>query len=230
MLFPIRPMFDKDQDPAGDPPEPPDSKKQPAGDPPKPPEPKKEENWEERYIGLQKTVAKKDGQITTLQEKIDQLVADLEELRTNASATEKDKTTLETSARQLQEQMATLTSERDGLKKQLAQQQVIINKFPQLAHLAKYIPPAETEEDFIKNATDFAADLKTAIDSGVKDLLKGASPPQPPDDRKPPTEDAEEVAYRKMVKLAGVPGKEEEYEVARKAWLELSQKAPTPTP
>lgn len=229
MLFPTRPMFDKDPDHAGDPPAPPDPDKQPAGDP-KPPEPKKTENWEERYTGLQKTVAKKDDQITKLQERIDQLIADLEELRTNASSTEKDKTTLETSAKQLQDQMATLTSERDGLKKQLAQQQIIISKFPHLAHLAKYIPPADTDEAYIENATNFAADLKAAIDSGVKDLLKGASPPQPPDDRKPPTEDQEEVAYRKMVKLAGVIGKEDEYETARKAWLDLSQKDKTPNP
>jgi len=222
LMFP-RPMFDQDPDPGGGDPSPaPDPKKQQAGDSPPTPSPKGED-WEARYQGLQKVLAKKDATIVDLQAKLDKLMADFEELRSTSATFEKDKTALETQTKTVQDQLTTLTSERDTLKRQLAQQQLLIQKFPQLAHLAKYIPPADDDATFEVNAKAFADDLALAITAGVKDTLTGSSPPASHGTGEPVTEDEEEALYRKVTSLAGRPGKEEEYEATYKQWLTLKK-------
>lgn len=189
---------------------------------PQPSTPPQSEDWETRYKGLQKTVAKKDEAITELQKKLETLTANLEELRVTHGTTEQQKQLVEQSRQTLEKQLAEVKAERDNATKTLREQAIIMTEFPQLAKLSKYIPPATTEEDFRKNAAAFAEDMSKAVSTGVKDAMTGATPPQK--GAEPMANEAEEDRlWTKVTSLAGIPGKEAEYEEARAKWVKLQQ-------
>lgn len=180
------------------------------------------EDWEARYKGLMKTVAKKDSSIAELQEKLDKAVTDIEEIRTSTTLTEAQKTAAEKAKTDLEAQLNQTKAERDTLQKSLSQQAIIVNEFSHLGKLSKYIPKAEDDETFKKNATAFAADLEEAVQARVKSVMSGSTPPQPKGKQEMATESEEEALYRKVTSLAGIAGKEAEFEEARQKWVTLS--------
>lgn len=184
--------------------------------PQQPAEPKddKDEITPQRYKGLQKVVAKKDQQILELQDSVQALSDELEELKVNSASTQTAKSTAEQKVQELQSQLDNLTAERDEVNKQLTQQGIIMKDFPQLAQLAKFIPPAEDEEGFKTNAKEFAEALKGFVDKGVVETLEGASPPSPSTEEEAPTSSEEDRLWSIVYSTSGVPGKEAEYEEA----------------
>lgn len=181
------------------------------------------EDWETRYNGLMKTVTKKDGTITDLQGKLEKLSADLEELRTSQTATEQQKATAEKAKTDLEQLLTSTKTELTEAKKSLSQQTIIMNEFSQLGKLAKYITPAVDDKTFTDNAKSFSTDLEDYVQARLKGLMAGSSPPQPKGKQEMATEAEEDALYKKVTSLAGISGKEAEYEEARQKWVALQQ-------
>lgn len=181
------------------------------------------EDWEARYNGLMKTVTKKDGTITDLQGKLDKLAADLEEIRTSQTSTEKQKADAEKAKTDLEQLLATTKTELTEAKKSLSQQAIIMQDYSHLGKLAKYVHPAEDDKTFSDNAKSFSTDLEEYVQARLKALMSGSSPPQPKGKQEMATEAEEDALYKKVASLAGIPGKEAEYEDARQKWVALQQ-------
>ena len=100
-----------------------------------------------------------------------------------------------------------------------------MKEFPDLAQAASFIPPAETEEEYRANAKEFQEALSQLVNSGVKNILGGASPAiQTPPEGTPDAKDELDEAYKEVVRLAGVPGKEAEYMKANEHYVNLLTK------
>jgi hypothetical protein len=181
------------------------------------------EDWEARYKGLQKTAAKKDSTIVELQEKLDKAIVDIEEVRTSSTTTAAQKAVAEKAKTDLEAQLNQVKSERDAMQKTLSQQAIIVNEFSHLGKLSKYIPKAEDDETFKQNATIFATDIEEAVQARVKTVMSGATPPQPKGKQEMATESEEEALYHRVTSLAGIAGKEAEFEEARKKYVTLMQ-------
>jgi chromosome segregation ATPase len=179
------------------------------------------DDWQARYAGLQKVVAKKDKALTDLSQKVESLTDTLEELRTQSTSSETQLESVKKQAEEAQEQLATLTGERDNLKQQLDQQQIVLKDYPQLAPLAEFIPAAENEEQFRTNAENFAKAIEAFTGEAVTRTVEGSTPPIPSGKQEVVTQDQVDVAYDKAAKLAGVPGKEQEYQAANDEYVRL---------
>jgi hypothetical protein len=168
----------------------------------------------ERYKGIQKVVAKKDVEIGKLQTSVTELSEQLEELKATTGNTEQAKSDAEKKMADIQDQLTGLQSERENLNQKLTQQGIVMKEFPSLAPLAEYIPVANDEDGFRDNAKQFSEALNAFVDQGVDAKLAGASLPSPKGEDEIPTENEVDKAYDKVVNLAGVLGKEAEYEDA----------------
>jgi hypothetical protein len=177
-------------------------------------------DWKTSYQGLQRVVAQRDQTILKLTQEKQNAINELEELKQTSGHTELVKADLEKSKGTLEAQVITLTAENTGLKTQNAQLKIIMQEFPQLSGLIKYIPPATDDEGFRQNAKAFADELAGQVKLGLKEVLTGATPPQP-ENGKMTTEAEEDALYTQVVALAGIPGKEAEYEKLRQKWVKL---------
>lgn len=169
---------------------------------------------EESYKGLQRvneTQKKKlETEITSLKQKLEKQAADLEEAKLAAE----EKTKLETAQKDLNTSIQTLQSERDKLTRQLNQQKIVLAEFPQLAPLASYIPPADTDDAFKANATSFETALKQYVSLVVSKQLEGAGPPIGTGNQSSQTDNTMDKLWADVDKYAGIPGKEKEFEEA----------------
>lgn len=168
---------------------------------------------EESYQGLQRVVSKKDTEIESLQSKLDTLSTQLEELKTNSNQLSGTKSNLENQLQEATTQLDALKADRDKLDIQLRQQGIVMKEFPALAAVAQYIPKADDDEKFRENAKQFAEAMNLFVDNGVKTVISGSVTPQPQsDDTAPETE--EDRLWDEVYALAGVRGKEKEYNEA----------------
>src|SRR3990167_3261703 len=182
-------------------------------------------DWENSYKGLQsstdKKIAELQAQIVALQTRYNTLNTDHETLKRTHTELSGSKTVLETSESALREQLKTVIAEKDRLATTQRQQTLILRDYPQLAQFVAFIPPADTDDAYLANAKAFSETLKNYVDLGVRTVVAGASPPGPvqtPDTRNVSTED---LAWTKVSALAGIPGKEAEYEIALDEWTKL---------
>lgn len=169
---------------------------------------------EESYKGLQTAMnrqkTKLENELLQLKEKLEKQAADLEEAKLAAE----EKTKLETSQKDLNTSIQTLQAERDKLTRQLNQQKIVLAEFPQLAPLATYIPPADTDDAFKANATSFEAALKQYVSLVVSKQLEGAGPPIGSGNQSSQTDNTTDKLWADVDKYAGIPGKEKEFEEA----------------
>lgn len=165
----------------------------------------------ESYQGLQRVVAKRDADIETLKQTLEDVTTQLEEMKTNTSSVSAEKDKLEKSIADAQALLNETTAERDKLNKQLEQQGVIMQEFPDLAPLAEYIPGAEDTEAYRESAKKFQEALKGYVKEGVKQTLSGSSPPAPGDGQETVDEAEEEALWKIVFATSGVPGREKEF-------------------
>lgn len=165
----------------------------------------------ESYQGLQRVVAKRDADIDTLKKKLEEVSTQLEEMKTSSSSVSEEKSKLEKSVEDAQKLLDETTAERDKLNKQLEQQGVIMQEFPDLAPLASYIPDAESTEDYRESAKKFQEALKGYVTDGVKKTLSGSSPPAPGDGKETVDEAEEDALWKTVFATSGVPGKEKDF-------------------
>lgn len=168
---------------------------------------------EESYKGLQRVAEKQKAKLETelaqLRQRLEQQAADLEEAKLAVA----EKASLETQQKELNTSITALQAERDRLTRQLNQQKMILADFPDLASLASYIPLAETDDDYKANAQAFRAALQLYLKSAVRDKFGGAAPPIDGGNESHAS-DATDKLWNEVYRLAGVPGKEQEYEEA----------------
>jgi hypothetical protein len=180
------------------------------------------EDWETRYKGQQKLTAKREQTIQRLQDKLDALTEKHEEAVNAGEKSAKEKTDTEKQLAELSAQLDAARVEQQALQTSLEQNSIVMEKFPDLTPLAKYIPTGDTAEEFAQNAEAFQKDIAAFVDAGVKTAMNGASPPTPDGKTQLATQAEKDSAYDAVVALAGVSGKEAEYEKARQKWVELS--------
>lgn len=168
---------------------------------------------EEAYKGLQRTAQKQkekmDKELLDMKTKLEEQ----EEALENAKLAALDKAKLESEKQELSNNMQKMQAEKDKLARQLNQQSIVLAKFPDLAPLAAYIPPGETDEQFETNATNFRTALKTFVTMTVKGELSGSSPAIEGGNGSEASA-AEDALWDEVYKYAGIPGKEKEYEEA----------------
>ena len=179
------------------------------------------EDWETRYKGQQKVMAKKDAQIDKLQKQLDDLAAQLEEIRPLVDTRTKEKGELEATRSSLEQQLDAAKKEAETIKRKLAHTAIIMQDYSHLAPLADYIPESEDEATFRESAKKFGETLQKVVDAEVKRVMAGAAPPQPKGSDGFATSAEEDELYRTVANLAGRPGKEKEYEAAFAKWMAL---------
>jgi peptidoglycan hydrolase CwlO-like protein len=212
-----------DEEEKQDPPassEPEKSSQKPSGGTPTGDETPKGYVTEESYQGLQRVVAKKDNELESLKKQIETLSTQLEETKADTSKLTGTKGQLEQELQDAKTKLTELETSRDGLDKQLRQQGIIMQEFPNLATLAQYIPPADDDDQFRANAKNFSEAMSAFVKSGVKQVMQGGAPPQPPSDDTA-SETEEDQLWRTVYNTAGVPGKEKEYEEANRRLQEV---------
>lgn len=181
---------------------------------------------QEVYAGLQKSAQKKSEeqakQLADMATRLETLTTELEGTKLDKSTTESEKARIDAAKRELETQLGELQVNHQKTARQLSQQTIVLSEFPQLAPLAGFIPSADTEEDFRKNAKDFSKALDAYVKKGVSAALEGSAPPVSGGTQKiGSSESAVDAAWKKVYALAGQPGKEQQYDEAYKELLEL---------
>lgn len=193
-----------------------------AGSTPPTDEPPKGYVTEESYKGLQRVVTQKDTDLDKAKKSIEDISAELEELKTDSTGLTSDKSNLETKLEEAKTSVDNLQSERDNLSNQVERQTVIMTEYPHLATVAEYIPPADDVEGFKENAKAFSEALGGFVDAGVKTKITGATPPTPAGKEDTTAQQAEiDALWDTVGKTAGIPGKEEVFLKAQARLEEL---------
>jgi hypothetical protein len=149
-------------------------------------------------------------------------MADIEELRSGSISTQAEKDAADQARVALAAQILAVQTERDKLRIDLEKQTVLLKEYPQLADLAQYLPASNSIDEFRIGAKTFSAVLDKIVADKVKQAMAGSTPPvQRTQVDHMATEADEDKLYRLVTSLAGIPGKEREYEDARQKWVTL---------
>jgi len=187
------------------------------------PESKKSTNWENSYKSLQKVVGKKNKELEDMQAKVDALGVSLEEYKTDATSKETAKSDLDKQLKETQDNLTSLQSEKDELDQQLVRQNIVMSDYPDLVPLAEYIPASDDADKFKENAKEFAEAIQGFVNTGVKSALKGSSPKQEPGTDEVVSSDEKNKLWETAAALAGIKGKEKEYEEAMQAYMAVER-------
>lgn len=170
------------------------------------------------YKGLQRTVSKKDKEIKDLEGKLKAAEKEKADAEAMLNSGEKVRLDLQKTITDQGKRLSALEQENEQSKTDAMQNRVIAEDFPQLAKLKAYIPSAASEDEYRKNCEG----LVTALgEETTKLLTKEVSTSTPPveDDEKPVSQAQVDKLYDKAVALAGVKGKEKEYNKAYDEYL-----------
>ena len=180
------------------------------------PKPEGKTYSEAEYKGLQAVIAKRDADIKQLTEKLIKSEAEKAELESNHGKVANEKGTLTSELAETKKLASSLEKEKAELQKKLTYRDIIMKDYPDLTAMSSLIPETETEEEFREKANEFRKALGQIVDTSVKDVLSGSSPPTGSNDDSGTQIGVDEVekAYRDVVALAGNPEKTAEYNAA----------------
>lgn len=239
LLERLLPVFDKDPggaaggtdaDPPADPPADPQQQKT---DPP-PADPKPEdtpEYWRERYTGLNR---KYQEDKTTADKQAQKLNDDLTAAQTKMQELENTlngKSTSETEAREqlnkISGEVTNLQKEIDSLTKGKERTDLIMEKFPDLVAFEAQglIPDPKEGQELADVLESFQGAMLTAAGSKLKEIFEGATPPAPGGEADPLASLSDDDLYVKMMAVAGIEGKEEEYRNYEAQWFKRTANA-----
>lgn len=174
-------------------------------------------DWEDRYKGLQRASEKKrtslEKTIADLQEKLAATTETLETINSDASAQQTARQEAENKIAEIQSSLEGIQKERDELSAQLERQNIILKEYPSLAPFANFIPSGADDETFRSSLSEFADALKVYVKEGVKETISGSSHVTQDDDTMA-TGAEEDQLWNTVYSLAGIPGKEQEYQEA----------------
>lgn len=176
-------------------------------------------DWEARYKGLQSASEKQrtalQKSVEDLQTKLTAATEQLEQSNLTSSDVQKAQEQAKQEIEQIKGQLDAATQERDKLTAQLNRQAIIMKDYPALARFSDFIPAAEDDDQFKTNLQNFQEALNSYVQAGVKDTLSGSSPPPGGDQgTRMVSESEEDKLWKQVYSLAGIPGKEREYEEA----------------
>jgi len=180
-----------------------------------------QEDYEARYKGLQKVMAKKDQQLVDLQARLDTLATQMEELRPQVDQSSRQARELEESKGSLEKELEKAKAEAQMAKQRLAQSTIIMKEFPQLNELTEYIPQSDDEDVFRESAKALDAKVKMIVDAQIKRLMAGATAPQPSGKQSIESSAEADRLWDELMRVAGVPGKEREYADLNSKWIKL---------
>jgi chromosome segregation ATPase len=176
-------------------------------------------DWKESYKGLQRASEKKRKELEDQLEKANSNLAAttemLETAKSDGSALDDKQKEAEKAKSDLENEVEKLRIEHDRLQKQIDQQNVVMNEFPHLAPVAKFIPVADDEEGFRKGAEELSKAIGSIVDKGVETSLSGSSATFEEGEEEE-LEDQEKLdeAWDVVYAHAGDPDKQEEYDEA----------------
>lgn len=185
--------------------------------------PKEKTDWKKSYQGLQRTTEKKQKQIGELSDTVGDLTEQIEALKLDKTGSEQKAKELEEKLEAVSQKLKEVTAEKGSLDNTIARQKVILESHPTLAPFMKFIPEGDSLETFESNAKEFAEALGVFQEQQTAEDLEGASPP-PPGGDETVSSSALDKAWDKVSKLAGVRGKEAEYDAAYEDYLRLFDK------
>lgn len=173
------------------------------------------------YKGLQRTVSKKDKEIQQLEKEIEEAKKEKEEAEAMLDKGDKVRLDLQKTITDQGERLSALEKENKQSKAQAMQSRVIAEEFPGLANLTNFIPSAETEDEYRENCKSLQEALGDNVTQRLEKELKSSTVPADEDEGKKPASQSEiDKKYNKAMSLAGVPGKQEEYDKAFNEYLE----------
>lgn len=180
---------------------------------------------EAQYKGLQAVIAKKDALIAKQTTEIADLQTKLVEAEANHGSALSEKEKLSGKLTESTGEVDTLNKKVAELQRKLNHQDIIMKDFPDLAPAAYLLADTESEEEYRESAKALRATLKQYQGTAVKNAISGSSPPIE-DDGGGSSLNVDELdkAYKEVTALAGIPGKEQEYEKANQRYIELMQK------
>jgi DNA repair exonuclease SbcCD ATPase subunit len=185
------------------------------------------DDWEARYKGLQRATEEKrlaaEKERNDLQQQLDDLRTQLEGASSDAKSLEGSKSELQEQVDKLNKQLAVSETEQQKLAGELSRQKVIMDDFPELQSMADFLPKSDDIDSFRETATQFAERLKAQTEAAVKNALRGATPtPRGANEGQVPGQSELDTAYEKVMSLAGMPGKEQEYRTAYDLYVQLT--------
>jgi len=168
---------------------------------------------EDAYKGLQRAAerqkAKLEAELAEARKKAEELSTSLEE--TKLAVAEKEKLAKERD--ELNAGIQALQQEREKLAIQLQQQQIVLEKYPDLAPLANYIPHGVNLEEFQANAENFRKAVESYLSIRLRQESAGATPPIGGGNQGTDAGKTQRL-WDKVYALAGIEGKEREFEEA----------------
>jgi len=168
---------------------------------------------EDAYKGLQRAAerqkAKLEAELAEARKKAEELSTSLEE--TKLAVAEKEKLAKERD--ELNAGIQALQQEREKLAIQLQQQQIVLEKYPDLAPLANYIPHGVNLEEFQANAENFRKAVESYLSMRLRQESAGATPPIGGGNQGTDAGKTQRL-WDKVYALAGIEGKEREFEEA----------------
>lgn len=179
---------------------------------------------EAEYKGLQAVIAKRDQTIANLTNEKQELINKLAEAEANHGTAVTEKSTLSEKLTNVTEEKTNLENTVAKLEKKLKHQDIVMKDFPELAPVVSFIPETDTEEEFRAKAKELQGSLNKYIGDGMKNVLSGSSPAVSGNEEDSTLSgDEADKWYREAASLAGISGKEKEYEEAFQKYLDLSK-------
>lgn len=172
------------------------------------------------YKGLQRTVSKKDSQIAKLNKELEDAKKEKKDAEALLGKGDQVRLDLQKTIRDQGERLSALEQENKQSKREAMQSRVIAEDFPGLAKLQEYIPSAETEDEFRKNCEGLEAALGEETTKILTKELQGSTPSVDDEETKPVSQATVDKKYAAAMALAGVRGKEKEYNKAYDEYLD----------
>jgi chromosome segregation ATPase len=195
---------------------------------PKPadPIPQPDKNWELAYKGLQRTLEKLQAKYDKQTEQLDNLSAELEELRQTHGKVSKDKESVDKSLADKDAEIQRLTQQVNNHDVELKRTKLIMTDYPDLVAFEGkgLLPTADTEENLKVKLTDFRTSMKGMLDSEIEKKLKGQGPPST-SHQETINLDSQDAVYDRMIAIAGSrdPALQAEYAQLYSKWTELTK-------
>ena len=191
-----------------------------------PPAQQVDTNWEDRFKGLQRTYAKAQKKLETLEEEKDDLLEETETSKQSALEKEAKLKELQDAQDKAQADLDRLTGELTTQEAKNKRANLILADFPDLARFEAdgLLPTADTDEELIEKFTKFRDTLKSSISSGVEQQIVGASPADAGSTATTPVRTKQEI-YARLTALAGrrTPEQDAEYTTLMDEWDELNK-------
>jgi hypothetical protein len=172
------------------------------------------QEWEKKYKGLQTAYNKLDGEKKKVQDDLNSSLGTIEEQKVKITNLEKQVVDLTSSVGVKDKEVQGAKGEATAKAMEVTRLKLIVDEFPQLAVFEKggVLPTANSTEELRTKFTAFATAMSSIVGDSVKDKLKGAGLPAGQNQPVTPTIDS---LYDQMSRIAGLPGKQDEYRKLR---------------